>query len=145
MDEAQSAGGWAEHGRRQILSRLRSTPAQRLAWLEQAIQLAAYTGALPRRDVASGHRIEPWGTAFIAWVDGHYTGYWDALPDAPPSPLEQMPDVMSAFEAVVWGRTRAKRVLIRPRSDPSTYYWAGGDPQLEETEQLPRFTPGSGD
>jgi hypothetical protein len=145
MGEAESARGWNEHGRRQILSRLRSTPAQRLGWLEQAIQLAAYTGALPRSDRGSGHRLERRGTVFIAWVDGHYTGYWGALPDGSPTLLEQMPDVMSAFETVVWGRTRAHRVLIRPRSEPSTYYWAGGHPPLEGTEQVPRFKPKAGD
>lgn len=43
-------GGWEAHEDRQRRSRLQSTPAQRLAWLEQAIAFAHRAGALPRRD-----------------------------------------------------------------------------------------------
>ena len=43
-------GGWEAHEDRQRRSRLQSSPAQRLAWLEQAIAFAHRAGALPRRD-----------------------------------------------------------------------------------------------
>jgi hypothetical protein len=37
------------HRRAQILRRLRTTPAERLRWLEEAIEFAHRAGALPRR------------------------------------------------------------------------------------------------
>lgn len=40
---------WAEHRREQLTLGLGATPAQRLAWLEEMIDLAFRTGALPRR------------------------------------------------------------------------------------------------
>jgi hypothetical protein len=40
--------GWEEHKRRQLVSFLAATPAQRLAWLEEIIDLAFRAGALPR-------------------------------------------------------------------------------------------------
>ena len=40
--------GWLTHRRDQLRRQLRATPAQRLAWLEGAIQFAAEAGALPR-------------------------------------------------------------------------------------------------
>lgn len=66
---------------------------------------------------------------FIAWIDGAYSGYWDALPDAPPAQLEDMPMIFFAAEAVAWAHARTDRVLIRPKSDPDRYYWAGAIPQ----------------
>ena len=42
------AVGWDEHRRRQLASFLAATAAQRLAWLEEMIELAHRTGALPR-------------------------------------------------------------------------------------------------
>jgi len=41
--------GWAEHRREQARDWLTTTPAQRLAWLEQAIQFARDVGALPKK------------------------------------------------------------------------------------------------
>jgi len=41
---------WASHREAQLISVAAATPAQRLAWLEEAIRLAYRTGALPRRD-----------------------------------------------------------------------------------------------
>ena len=38
---------WEGHHRRQLTYALAATPAQRLAWLEQAIELAYRAGALP--------------------------------------------------------------------------------------------------
>ena len=46
--------GWVEHRRRQLESFASATPARRLAWLEEMLELARRSGALPRpRD--------PWG------------------------------------------------------------------------------------
>jgi len=41
--------GWEAHRIHQMTLALRATPAQRLAWLEEAIALAHRAGALPRR------------------------------------------------------------------------------------------------
>ena len=41
--------GWEAHRIHQLTLALRATPAQRLAWLEEAIILAHQVGALPRR------------------------------------------------------------------------------------------------
>lgn len=40
--------GWDAARRVQLERALEATPAERLAWLEQAIELAHRTGALPR-------------------------------------------------------------------------------------------------
>jgi hypothetical protein len=47
--EARWEGGWEAHQRRQQDAWARTTPAQRLAWLEEAIRFAHRAGALPRR------------------------------------------------------------------------------------------------
>lgn len=41
-------GGWQAHRRRQVEAWSATTPAQRLAWLEEAIAFAHRAGALPR-------------------------------------------------------------------------------------------------
>ena len=82
-------------------------------------------------------RFRGTGTAFIAWEpdDRDYFGYWDSLPHAPASALEEMPRTRSLEEAIEWGRKRTPRVLIRPESDPGEYYWAGaGEPQGADTD-----------
>jgi hypothetical protein len=80
------------------------------------------------------------GTVFLAWADDRYIGYWDALPDAPPQPLEQMPEYERATDAIAWGAARTPRVLIRPSSDPGHYHWAGrGKPP--EDAALPKYDP----
>jgi len=48
MGETREPDGWGEHRREQIRAQLRSTPAQRLAWLEEAIELARRAGAYRR-------------------------------------------------------------------------------------------------
>jgi hypothetical protein len=49
-DAGDWGGGFDEHRRRQLLRfALDSTPAERLAWLEEMMRLARRTGALPRR------------------------------------------------------------------------------------------------
>jgi hypothetical protein len=68
------------------------------------------------------------GTVYIAWDDGRHWGYWDLQPDGPPTNLEQMPEFASASEALLWGRARADRIVIRPKSDPGRQYWAGLGP-----------------
>jgi hypothetical protein len=40
---------WEGHRRWQLTAALASTPAQRLAWLEEALRFAAAAGALPLR------------------------------------------------------------------------------------------------
>ena len=49
---------WAEVERAQLETMLTATPAQRLAWLEEAMRLAHASGALDaaRRERASGDR-----------------------------------------------------------------------------------------
>lgn len=49
-------GGWEAHARRRRRAWLRSTPAQRLRWLEEAVAFAARAGALPRRTPVAGGR-----------------------------------------------------------------------------------------
>jgi hypothetical protein len=46
----QSSDGWAENERVRLTLGLDATPAERIAWLEEAIALAYRTGALPRRE-----------------------------------------------------------------------------------------------
>ncbi len=41
---------WDSHRDAQLAAVAAATPAQRLAWLEEAIRFAYRTGALPRRD-----------------------------------------------------------------------------------------------
>jgi hypothetical protein len=130
--------GWLDHRREQIRSQLRATPAQRLAWLEDAIQLAARAGALPRPPQHRPPQGARKGTVFIAWIDGAYSGYWDALPDDGPAHLEDMPMIFFAAEAIAWAHARTDRVLIRPKSDRGRYYWAGSAPQADDDE-LPVF------
>jgi hypothetical protein len=49
-DEPAWPAGWEAHRRAQQTRRAEeTTPAQRLAWLEEMIALAHRTGALPRR------------------------------------------------------------------------------------------------
>lgn len=85
-------------------------------------------------------RIQRRGTVYLAFDDqlDVYQGYWDLEPDGPPTPLEQCPGSASAHDVLEWAGKRAPRVLIRPRDDPGTYYWAGdGDPP----PGVPRFVP----
>lgn len=42
--------GWDEHRRRQIREIAETTPAQRLAWLEETIDLVLRAGAIPLKD-----------------------------------------------------------------------------------------------
>jgi hypothetical protein len=55
-------GGWrasfAEHRRRQLTLGLAATPAQRLEWLEEAIELAHRTGALPTKRAHPGDEAD---------------------------------------------------------------------------------------
>jgi len=92
---------------------------------------------MPILNEPSPDRFRGTGTAFIAWEpeDHDYLGYWDSLPHAPASALEQMPRTRSLEGAIEWGRQRTPRVLIRPESDPGEYYWAGvGEPNGSDAE-----------
>jgi hypothetical protein len=44
------SGTWEEQHRLQLTLGLAATPAERLAWLEEMIELAHRTGALPRSE-----------------------------------------------------------------------------------------------
>lgn len=52
--------------------------------------------------------------------------------------------IFFAAEAIAWAHARAERILIRPKSDPDRYYWAGSIPQTEG-KTLPSFTSNPGD
>jgi hypothetical protein len=65
------------------------------------------------------------GTVWIAYNDGRYTAYWDLDPDGPPTMLEQAPESAELSAMLVWARDRSPVVLVRPKRDPSEYYWAG--------------------
>ena len=43
-------GGWEANERERLLMVLEATPAQRLAWLEEAIEFAWKCGALPAKN-----------------------------------------------------------------------------------------------
>lgn len=58
MTEKRALDGWEEHRRQQIRDGLSTTPAQRLAWVEEMIELMRKVrdrGALERRS-GSGSR-----------------------------------------------------------------------------------------
>jgi hypothetical protein len=69
---------------------------------------------------------------YLYWQpdDSAYFGYWDSSPDGSPGEsLAALSPTRSTRQAVEWGRHRAPRVLIRPKTDPGVYYWAGvGEP-----------------
>ena len=78
---------------------------------------------------------EPHGQVFIAphphpdWR-GSFTAYWDnEEPDKnePPRMLEQAPIFANVEDAIVWGRSRARRVVVRLGDDSSTMYSAGSE------------------
>ena len=88
--------------------------------------------------------MEHRGTVYVAWdsEEGFYWGYWDLLPDGPPQPLEQCPPSPDLQTVVDWGRARARRVIIRPRSDPNRYYWAGVGRPNGDFAELPNMEIG---
>jgi len=95
---------------------------------------AQYARTVPIEYHREPERFRGRGVVFLAWDDEGYWGYWDLEPDGPPTALEEYPPSASAAEVVSWGRERAPRVLIRPESDPSRYYWAGaGQPSGKYT------------
>jgi hypothetical protein len=51
---ADADSGWDGARRYQLERALMASPAERLAWLEQAIELAYRTGALPRKPPEDG-------------------------------------------------------------------------------------------
>jgi hypothetical protein len=48
-DDRVRARGWEDHRRAELEGAMKTTPAERLRWLEQAIEFAFRAGALPRR------------------------------------------------------------------------------------------------
>jgi hypothetical protein len=51
---AGTEGGWEAERRRKLTAGLAVSPAQRLAWLEEAIAFAHRAGALPQRSAQEG-------------------------------------------------------------------------------------------
>lgn len=47
-DDRARARGWEAHRRAELDGVMQTTPAERLRWLEQAIEFAFRAGALPR-------------------------------------------------------------------------------------------------
>lgn len=84
------------------------------------------------------------GTVFIARDGGPGVwGYWDALPETGPRPLEQLPEGMTLREAAAWGLERTKRVLVR--TETSGYFVVGelsaaSDLEVELEGELPLAT-----
>jgi hypothetical protein len=54
-DDRARTQGWEAHRRAEVESALKTTPAERLRWLEQAIEFAFRAGALPRRSHDQRH------------------------------------------------------------------------------------------
>lgn len=52
-------GSWQAAEDRVLENALRATPAQRLAWLEDAIHLAYQSGALPRAEDSDSSPVSP--------------------------------------------------------------------------------------
>jgi hypothetical protein len=77
------------------------------------------------------------GTVYISCYDDieGYTAYWDALPDGPPAMLEENRLLVTAREAVSWGRARAPRVFILLEGD-SEPRWAGTSDIPEDVVHL---------
>jgi hypothetical protein len=65
-DPAETSDSWDatwEGTRKQLLkSSLAATPAQRLAWLEEVLELAYRAGALGKLPTPNHHRIKPSGS-----------------------------------------------------------------------------------
>lgn len=56
-DGGKPEDGWEEHRREQVRAvARRTTPAQRLAWLEGALRIAQQSGALERERAARARR-----------------------------------------------------------------------------------------
>jgi hypothetical protein len=79
------------------------------------------------------------GTVWIVWNDarGSYSRYWDAAPTRAAAMLEQAPETRDLSAAVTWGCMRARRVIVRPESDPDVHYWAGDGRRPKQFPALP--------
>ena len=80
------------------------------------------------------------GTVFLAFTDGAYSGYWDLLPDGPPTELERFGGSDDFAIAHEWALCRTPAVLVRPRYDPGQYYWAGLGKATDAHSGLPLLT-----
>jgi hypothetical protein len=54
-DDRGRVRGWEAHRRAELEASLKTTPAERLQWLERAIEFAFRAGALPRRSHDQRH------------------------------------------------------------------------------------------
>jgi hypothetical protein len=68
-------------------------------------------------------RIGRQGTVWIGWSHDPYDAYWSA--DSRDWLQGVEPDTSTLGECLDWARARARRVLVRPRSDPDCLFWAG--------------------
>lgn len=90
---------------------------------------------------ASPEQFRGKGTVYLAWDEARhtYSGYWDLEPDGKPTPLEPCPESPSEGFVLVWARSRTRRVVIRPRTDPDTsYYWSGEEDPPSDLGDWPR-------
>ncbi len=56
MTEPDDMDGWERHRRQQIRDGLRTTPAQRVAWVEEMIELARKVGARTAEEIQEDAR-----------------------------------------------------------------------------------------
>lgn len=73
------------------------------------------------------------GRAWIAWT---FDAYQASLQGGTADPSIFDPGIMteSLGEALAWARARTRWIMIRPRWDLGTYYWAGPGPVPEAHE-----------
>ena len=86
------------------------------------------------------------GQVFIApHPQGGFTAYWEnEEPDKgePPGLLEDAPPFANVEDAIVWGRIRARRVIVRLGDDSTTIYSAGSERLTwEEGDPFPTWPP----
>jgi hypothetical protein len=80
--------------------------------------------------VAEDHR-DANGRGWIAWT---FDAYEASLQPGSRSPDINDPGIVtpSLAEALAWARARTDWVMLRPRRDNGTYYWAGIGPVPEQ-------------
>jgi hypothetical protein len=82
--------------------------------------------------VAEEHRDDR-GRGWIAWT---FDAYEASLQGGSLNPQINDPGIVTASldEALAWARARTDWVMVRPRRDNGTYYWAGVGPVPERHE-----------
>jgi hypothetical protein len=72
----------------------------------------------------SPDRFRGKGIVFLTYYpenDPPLQGHWHLQPDGPQTPLAQLPTGLTVWEAILWARERAPRVVMR-----FDHPWAGG-------------------